>query len=54
MVSPGNHESECHIARCALQHKEYGLRLNNFTAYNSRWGVRGTLGALANVCSATV
>jgi hypothetical protein len=37
MVSPGNHESECHIDTCLLKEKEYGLRLNNFTAFNHRW-----------------
>jgi hypothetical protein len=37
MVSPGNHESECHIAQCLIHSKEYGEKLNNFTAYNKRW-----------------
>jgi phosphodiesterase/alkaline phosphatase D-like protein len=37
MVSPGNHESECHIDQCLLQSEKYGKKLNNFTAFNKRW-----------------
>ena len=35
MVSPGNHESECHGA-CMIDAKQ-GHALQNFTAYNTRW-----------------
>lgn len=35
MVSPGNHESECHSLVCLLSHK--GIELSNFTAFNTRW-----------------
>ena len=37
MVSPGNHESECHSPACALELSKYGHHLNNFTAFNARW-----------------
>ena len=37
MVTPGNHESECHSPACVINHKEYGLPLSNFTAFNTRW-----------------
>ena len=37
MVSPGNHESECHIAQCLIHTDKYGHKLNNFTAFNKRW-----------------
>jgi hypothetical protein len=33
----GNHESECHIAQCLMHSKQYGEKLNNFTAFNQRW-----------------
>lgn len=36
MVSPGNHESECHSPTCLINYK-YGLQLKNFTAFNARW-----------------
>merc|ERR1712216_541972 len=35
MVSPGNHESECHSATCILEGKAKAL--SNFSAYNARW-----------------
>ena len=38
MVSPGNHESECHSPFCLFR-PEYRHGLNNFTAYNCRWGM---------------
>ena len=37
MVSPGNHESECHSPACAVELGKYGHHLNNFTAFNARW-----------------
>lgn len=39
MVSPGNHESECHSVRCVLSNavSSTGSSLRNFTAYNSRF-----------------
>jgi len=37
MVSPGNHESECHSPLCVVELKKYGLPLSNFTAFNQRW-----------------
>jgi len=37
MVSPGNHESECHSPACVTSHAAWGLPLSNFSAYNSRW-----------------
>lgn len=37
MVSPGNHESECHSPDCLIDLHGYGLKLNNFTAFNTRW-----------------
>lgn len=37
MVTPGNHESECHSPACVINHKKYGLPLSNFTAFNHRW-----------------
>ena len=37
MVSPGNHESECHSPACVVHHTEYGIPLSNFTAFNARW-----------------
>ena len=36
MVSPGNHEAECHSPACVVN-PVYGLPLSNFTAYNARW-----------------
>ena len=36
MVSPGNHESECHSPACILD-PFLGRALMNFTAYNHRW-----------------
>jgi acid phosphatase type 7 len=37
MVTPGNHESECHSPACVINHKKYGVPLSNFTAFNQRW-----------------
>ncbi len=37
MVSPGNHESECHSPYCILHLPSTGWHLNNFSAYNTRW-----------------
>jgi hypothetical protein len=39
MVTPGNHESECHSPACVINHKEYGLPLSNFSAFNHRWSM---------------
>eukprot|EP00439_Symbiodinium_sp_Y106_P054958 s578_g7.t1 len=36
MVSPGNHESECHSPACLLD-PFLGRSLMNFTAFNHRW-----------------
>lgn len=36
MVSPGNHESECHSPACVVD-PFLGRSLMNFTAYNHRW-----------------
>lgn len=36
MVTPGNHESECHSPAC-LASSTYRHSLNNFSAYNARW-----------------
>lgn len=36
MISPGNHESECHSAYCALGGSR-GKALSNFSAFNTRW-----------------
>eukprot|EP01064_Diplonema_japonicum_P017801 TRINITY_DN2615_c0_g1_i1.p1 TRINITY_DN2615_c0_g1~~TRINITY_DN2615_c0_g1_i1.p1 ORF type:complete len:459 (+),score=157.36 TRINITY_DN2615_c0_g1_i1:71-1447(+) len=36
MVSPGNHESECHSPECVTD-PFTGLQLNNFSAFNARW-----------------
>jgi hypothetical protein len=36
MVSPGNHESECHSPACLAEVKT-AEALRNFTAYNNRW-----------------
>merc|ERR1712093_386978 len=35
MVSPGNHESECHSPNCILSGKASSL--SNFSAFNARW-----------------
>ena len=37
MVSPGNHESECHSPECLTHIDSIGKPLANFTAYNARW-----------------
>jgi len=39
MVTPGNHESECHSPSCVVQYYKNGRHLANFTAYNSRWNM---------------
>merc|ERR1712159_223836 len=39
MVSPGNHESECHSPACVVEHDKYGKPLSNFTAFNARWSM---------------
>ena len=36
MVSPGNHESECHSALCVTD-PLVGHQLSNFSAFNARW-----------------
>ena len=36
MVSPGNHESECHSPGC-ISERSRALALSNFSAYNNRW-----------------
>jgi hypothetical protein len=36
MVSPGNHESECHAPSC-ITSKTYREALQNFSAFNTRW-----------------
>jgi len=36
MVSPGNHESECHGLWCSVIHL-WGNELANFSAFNTRW-----------------
>ena len=36
MVTPGNHESECHSIVCVIEFDK-GQALRNFTAFNSRW-----------------
>jgi len=35
MVSPGNHEAECHSPACVTSSK--GKALSNFSAFNTRW-----------------
>lgn len=35
MVSPGNHESECHSPLCFIS--GHAKHLNNFSAFNTRW-----------------
>lgn len=40
MVSPGNHESECHDVACFIDPFKLGLR--NFTAYNHRFAMPST------------
>mmetsp|Transcript_5547 Transcript_5547/g.14659 ORF Transcript_5547/g.14659 Transcript_5547/m.14659 type:complete len:517 (+) Transcript_5547:3-1553(+) len=37
MVTPGNHESECHSPACLARLHEWGLPLSNFSAFNARW-----------------
>ena len=37
MVTPGNHESECHSPACIVDILGKGEALRNFTAYNARW-----------------
>lgn len=42
MVSPGNHESECHSPNCIVDEKVVGKTsrarsLSNFSAFNARW-----------------
>jgi acid phosphatase type 7 len=39
LVSPGNHESECHSPVCILSLETIGLPLSNFSAYNARWAM---------------
>ena len=39
MVTPGNHESECHSPACLTGHAAWGLPLSNFTAFNARWAM---------------
>ena len=39
MVSPGNHESECHSPACVVQELKYGRHLSNFTAFNARFNM---------------
>jgi len=41
MVSPGNHESECHSPECLLHIDSIGKSLSNFSAYNARWHMPG-------------
>eukprot|EP01060_Flectonema_neradi_P033330 TRINITY_DN5578_c0_g1_i1.p1 TRINITY_DN5578_c0_g1~~TRINITY_DN5578_c0_g1_i1.p1 ORF type:complete len:470 (+),score=101.07 TRINITY_DN5578_c0_g1_i1:66-1412(+) len=36
MVSPGNHDSECHSPQCVAD-VTIGRQLGNFSAYNARW-----------------
>merc|ERR1712137_925848 len=36
MVTPGNHESECHSPDCVLN-RHHANNLRNFSAYNHRW-----------------
>jgi len=39
MVSPGNHESECHSPVCVVQELKYGRHLANFTAFSHRFSM---------------
>lgn len=39
MVSPVNHESECHSPACLANHESWGLPLSNFSAFNARWAM---------------
>jgi hypothetical protein len=39
MVSPGNHESECHSPVCVARELKYGRHLSNFTAFTHRWNM---------------
>lgn len=39
MVTPGNHESECHDPYCLAHLHDVGLPLSNFSAYNSRFAM---------------
>eukprot|EP00039_Didymoeca_costata_P028336 m.20720 g.20720 ORF g.20720 m.20720 type:complete len:487 (-) comp6929_c0_seq1:115-1575(-) len=39
MVSPGNHESECHSPFCLANNKKLAQSLRNFSAYNTRWNM---------------
>lgn len=39
MVTPGNHESECHDPYCVLHLADTGLPLSNFSAYNTRFAM---------------
>jgi len=49
MVSPGNHESECHSPACLLD-PFLGRSLMNFTAFNHRWHMPSkTSGGRANM-----
>jgi len=38
MVTPGNHESECHSPACQVS-SDMGPELSNFSAYNARWSM---------------
>jgi len=38
MVSPGNHESECHSPACLVS-SSTAQALSNFSAYNNRWAM---------------
>lgn len=42
MVTPGNHESECHDPYCLLHLADTGLPLSNFSAYNTRFAMPST------------
>eukprot|EP01060_Flectonema_neradi_P008244 TRINITY_DN158_c19_g1_i1.p1 TRINITY_DN158_c19_g1~~TRINITY_DN158_c19_g1_i1.p1 ORF type:complete len:476 (+),score=87.79 TRINITY_DN158_c19_g1_i1:70-1428(+) len=49
MVSPGNHESECHSALCVTD-RDIGLQLSNFSAFNARWKMPSeSSGGVANM-----
>lgn len=39
MVTPGNHEVECHSPICIAESDKYGTYLQNFTAFNARWSM---------------
>ncbi|KAL1503565.1 hypothetical protein AB1Y20_012043 [Prymnesium parvum] len=39
MVTPGNHESECHSPACVTSPGTWGLPLSNFSAFNARWAM---------------